>query len=106
MCWTFLTADRGPVGRAHLWGPVCVCVYYCRERQSLASEVIRVAACLSLSLQPENTLLFRTTLTALLPLPRRLSSLKQTGRKWEPQRSEKPVEDKRKGLRRGREAAE
>ena len=57
---------------------VCVCararacVCYCRERQGLASEVIRAAACLSLSLQPENTLLFRTTLTAPLPLPRRL----------------------------------
>lgn len=52
----------------------CVCVCYCCERQSLASEVIRAAACLSLSLQPENTLLFRTTLTALLPLPCRLST--------------------------------
>lgn len=72
MLWTFLTADRGPAGGAHLWGPVCVC--YCWERQGLASEVIRAAACLSLSLQPENTLLFRTTLTAQLPLPRRLSS--------------------------------
>lgn len=46
------------------------------ERQGLASEVIRAAACLSLSLQPENTLLFRTALAAPLPLPRRLSPLK------------------------------
>lgn len=55
---------------------VCVSVCYCWERQGLASEVIRAAACLSLSLQPENTLLFRTTLTAPLPLPRCLSSQK------------------------------
>lgn len=34
------------------------------------------AACLSLSLQPENTLLFRTALAAPLPLPRRLPPLK------------------------------
>lgn len=34
------------------------------------------AACLSLSLQPENTLLFRTALAAPLPLPCRLSPLK------------------------------
>lgn len=72
MRWTFLTADRGSAGGAHLWGPVCVC--YCWERQGLASEVIRAAACLSLSLQPENTLLFRTTQTAPLPLPRLFSS--------------------------------
>lgn len=97
MCRTFLTADRGPAGGAHLWGPVCVC--YCWERQGLASEVIRAAACLSLSLQPENTLLFRTTLTAPLPLPRRLCSLlskTQTGSKREAQRREKGVNDKRK----------
>lgn len=56
-------------------------VCYCRERRGLASEVIRAAACLSLSLQPENTLLFRTALAAPLPPPsphrrRRLSPLK------------------------------
>lgn len=109
MRWTFLTADRGPAGGAHLWGPVCV-FCYCWERQGLASEVIRAAACLSLSLQPENTLLFRTTLTALLPLPRLLCSAllseTQSGSKWEPQRREKGGKDKSEGLRRDRKTTE
>lgn len=77
MRWVFSAADRGPAGGAHLWGPVCVC--YCWERQGLASEVIRAAACLSLSLQPENTLLFRTPRAAPLPLPRRLFSSQKPG---------------------------
>lgn len=32
MLWTFLTADRGPAGGAHLWGPVCVFVIAERDR--------------------------------------------------------------------------
>lgn len=32
MCRTFLTADRGSAGGAHLWGPVCVFVIAERDR--------------------------------------------------------------------------
>lgn len=92
----FLKVHSEPSSGAHLCGLLRVCVFVFARRQSLASQVIRETACLSLSLQPENTLLFRTARTAPLPLPHGL--LLSTSEKRKPQKEKLQKKNKKKTL--------